>query len=181
MLCIQKQFVDYLLKISKGKETIYENIGEDIILLPNKIIFDKNDIIVLFISKIFYNLNVNYANDQTYIDYIKNKTILAPKNEDVYSINKQIINIFSEEAREFLLVDSVKNKDKIHLGLYSIKFLNTLIPSGTPPYRLILKKGIPIILLWNLNLTEGFCNSTRLIIREFNKHMIDADSYRFIS
>jgi len=147
MLCIQKQFVDYLLKISKGKETIYENIGEDIILLPNKIIFDKNDIIVLFISKIFYNLNVNYANDQTYIDYIKNKTILAPKNEDVYSINKQIINIFSEEAREFLLVDSVKNKDKIHLGLYSIKFLNTLIPSGTPPYRLILKKGIPIILL----------------------------------
>ncbi len=60
---MQKQFVDYLLKISEGKETIHENIGEDIIQLPNEIIFDENDTIVSFISKIFNNLNENYSND----------------------------------------------------------------------------------------------------------------------
>src|SRR6266498_4522682 len=83
---MQKQFVDYLLKIGEGKETIHENIGEDIIQLLNKIIFNENDTIVSFISKIFYNLNENYSNDQTYIDYIKDKAILIPKNEDVDSI-----------------------------------------------------------------------------------------------
>ena len=39
---MQKQFVDYLLKIGEGKETIHENIGEDIIQLSNEIIFNKN-------------------------------------------------------------------------------------------------------------------------------------------
>src|SRR6266542_4867685 len=110
---MQKQFVDYLLKIGEGKENIYENIGEDIIQLPNKIIFDKNDTIVSFISKIFYNLNENYANDQTYVDYIRDRAILTLKNEDVNSINKQIINIFSGEVREFLSADSVEDKDKV--------------------------------------------------------------------
>src|SRR6266542_1566298 len=172
---MQKQFVDYLLKIGEEKETIHENIGEDIIQLPNEIIFNENDTIVSFISKIFYNLNENYSNDQTYVDYIKDRAILTPKNEDVDSINEQIINIFSEEAKEFLSADSVEDKDEVHLGLYPIEFLNTLTPSGTPPHRLILKKGVSIILLRNLSPTEGLCNGTRLIVREFNKHMIDTE------
>src|SRR6266542_1706188 len=172
---MQKQFVDYLLKIGEGKETIYENIEENIIQLPNEIIFDENDTIVSFISKIFYNLNENYSNDQTYVDYIKDRAILTPKNEDIDSINEQIINIFPGEAKEFLSADSVEDKDEVHLGLYLIEFLNTLTPSGTHPHRLILKKGVPIILLRNLSPTEGLCNGTRLITREFNKHVIDAE------
>jgi len=50
-----------------------------------------------------------------------------------------------------------------------------LTPSGTPPHRLILKKEVPIILLRNLSPIEGLCNGTRLIVREFNKHVIDAE------
>ncbi len=105
---MQKQFVDYLLKIGEEKETIHENIGEDIIQLPNEIIFDKNDTIVLFISKIFYNLNKNYTNDQNYVDYIKDRIILTSTNEDVDNINEQIINIFPEKAKEFLLKIKMK-------------------------------------------------------------------------
>jgi len=48
----KKQFVDYLLKIGEGKEIVYDNVGKDMIKLPNKIIFDKNISIKLFISKI---------------------------------------------------------------------------------------------------------------------------------
>ncbi len=50
-----------------------------------------------------------------------------------------------------------------------------MTPSETPPHRLILKKGVPIIPLQNLSPTEGFCNDTRLIVREFNKHVIDVE------
>src|SRR6266498_1504819 len=83
----KKQFIDYLLKICKGKEIVYDNVGKDMIKLPNKIIFDKN------IS----------------------------------------INLF------------------------------------------ILKKGVFIILLQNLNPVKGLYNSIRLIIRKFNNHVIDAE------
>ena len=50
-----------------------------------------------------------------------------------------------------------------------------MTPSGTPSHRLILKKEVSIILLRNLSLIEGLYNSTRLIVREFNKHMIDVE------
>jgi len=73
----KKQFIDYLLKICEGKEIVYDNVGKDMIKLPNKIIFDKNISIKLFISKIFYNLNDNYKN--------KKATL---KNENVNSINE---------------------------------------------------------------------------------------------
>ncbi len=58
------------------------------IKLSNKIIFNKNSSIILFISKIFYNLDNNYKNMKSYIDYIKNKAILILKNKDVDSINE---------------------------------------------------------------------------------------------
>src|SRR6266540_1216172 len=116
----KKQFIDYLLKIGEEKEIVYDNVGKDMIKLPNKIIFDKN-------------------------------------------------------AKEFLLANSVKDKDEIHLDLYPVEFLNTLIPSGTPSHKLVLKKGVSIILLQNLNPVKGLYNSIRLIVRKFNNHIIDAE------
>ena len=73
----KKQFVDYLLKIGEEKEIVYDNVGKDMIKLPNKIIFDKNISIKLFILKIFYNFDDNYKNKKA-----------IPKNEDVNSINE---------------------------------------------------------------------------------------------
>jgi len=73
----KKQFIDYLLKIGEGKEIVYDNVGKDMIKLPNKIIFDKNISIKLFILKIFYNFDDNYKNKKA-----------IPKNEDINSINE---------------------------------------------------------------------------------------------
>ncbi len=58
------------------------------IKLSNKIIFNKNSSIILFISKIFYNLDNNYKNMKIYINYIKNRTIFTLKNEDIDNINE---------------------------------------------------------------------------------------------
>ena len=54
-------------------------------------------------------------------------------------------------------------------------FLNTLLPNGTPPHELILKPNCPVILLRNLNASEGLCNGTRLICRRFQPNIIDAE------
>jgi PIF1-like helicase len=151
----------------------YPNIGEDMIKLQNDIILEDQDINSL-ISTIFFDIINNYSSDN-YINYIKDRAILSVKNEDVDDINEQIINVFPGNAQEFLSADSVEDKDFVHQNLYPVEFLNTLTPSGTPPHRLILKVGVPIILLRNLNPAEGLCNGTRLIVRSLQKSVIDAE------
>ncbi|CAG8523981.1 29464_t:CDS:2 [Gigaspora margarita] len=61
------------------------------------------------------------------------------------------LNIFS--------ADLVEDKDQVDQSFYSTEFINTLTPSGMPPYCLVLKKGIPVILLHNLDPSEGLYNA----------------------
>ncbi len=171
----QQEFVNYLLQIGEGKkELLNSDIGEDIVKLQDDMILD-NDKLESLISKVFYNLDNNYNNNENYINYIKDRAILTIRNEDVDDINEQIINIFPGQAQEFLSADSVEDKDLVHQNLYPVEFLNTLTPSGTPPHRLILKIGVPIMLLRNISPTEGLCNGTRLIVKGFQQHVIDAE------
>ena len=170
----QKQFVDYLLQIGEGKEITYPEIGDDIVKLHDDMVFNE-ETIELLISNIFDNIDNNYFNNENYINYIKNRAILTLRNDDVDDINEKIINIFPGNAQEFLSADSVEDENLVHQNLYPIEFLNTLTPSGTPPHKLVLKIGAPIILLRNINPTEGLCNGTRLIIRRFQQHVIDAE------
>ena len=56
-----------------------------------------------------------------------------------------------------------------------MKFLNTYEVIFIPPHKLILKFGVPIMLLRNLNPTKGLCNDTRLIVRDLKQHIIKAE------
>jgi ATP-dependent DNA helicase PIF1 len=58
---------------------------------------------------------------------------------------------------------------------YSPEFLNTLTPNGLPPHVLKLKIGCPVILLRNIDPTNGLCNGTRLMVRGFQKNTIDVE------
>ena len=59
--------------------------------------------------------------------------------------------------------------------LYSPEFLRSLKIPELPPGELKLKLGVPIILLRNLNPSEGLCNGTRLICHGFQNKVIDAE------
>lgn len=120
------------------------------------------------IYETFGDINVNQES-------IIEGAILTPKNADVDNINEQIINNFPGDEYIYLSADSVEDNNLVNQNLYSSKFLNTLTPSGMPPHKLILKVGVPIILLRNINPTEGLCNGTRLIIRRLQSYVIDAE------
>ena len=60
----------------------------------------------------------------------------------------------------------------IQKNYYEQEFLNSLLPNGFPPHKLILKKGCPIMLLRNLDPSNGLCNGTRIVCRDFGKHVI---------
>ena len=50
-----------------------------------------------------------------------------------------------------------------------------MTPNGLPPHKLILKIGAILILLRYLNLEDGLCNGTRLIVRTLGEYVMNAD------
>ena len=56
-----------------------------------------------------------------------------------------------------------------------VEFMNSLTPNGLPLHKLVLKVGSIVVLLRNLNVKEGLCNGTRLVIRNMKDYVLDAE------
>ena len=169
----QKKFVDFLLQVGEGKVPTHDDIGDDIIRLPDDIILDNENLDKL-ISEVFNDINTNYQDS----NYIKQRVILSTLNSIVEEINQQILKKLpgdTEDEYDYYSADSVENEDEVNSNLYPLEFLNELTPSGMLSYHLILKENVPVILLRNLNPAEGLCNGTRLIIRKCYKNILDAE------
>ena len=87
------------------------------------------------------------------------------------------INLIGEQ-KEYLSSDYIeksKTIDSWHFQSITTEFLNSLNTSGLPNHRIKLKIGSPIMLLRNLDQTQGLCNGTRLIVTRLAKHVIAAE------
>ena len=161
-------FAKYLLRIGNGIE---EANADGEIRLPDEICVpytgDGNDLDRV-IQCIFPNLNENMADT----DYITSRAILSTRNDWVDRINMKMIGSFQGGEVEYHSFDSVV--DDPH-NYYPSEFLNTLTPNGLPPHVLKLKVGCPIILLRNIDLANGLCNGTRLVVHDFQRNTIDAE------
>jgi ATP-dependent DNA helicase PIF1 len=104
---------------------------------------------------------------------LSNRIIVAPKNSKVDEINEIATNLMYGASSQHLSYDKVVKDSQ--QALYPTEFLNKLNVSGLPPHKLILKKGMPIIMLRNLNAIEGLCNGTRMIVKNIYSRLIDAE------
>ncbi|KAL5546675.1 hypothetical protein UlMin_006362 [Ulmus minor] len=148
-------FSEFLLCIGDGKQ---EKNNDDYIRLPSNMIIpyeDDNISLQKLIKVVFPNIE-DYPKN---LHFMVNKAILTPKNDYVDEINNLLMNLFSDNTEQS----------------FQEEFLNTLTPNGIPPHELILKRNCPVILLQNLNASEGLCNGTRLICRDFQSNVIDAE------
>ncbi|XP_020262490.1 ATP-dependent DNA helicase PIF1-like [Asparagus officinalis] len=174
-------FNEFLLRVGNGDEP---TVADDLIALPTSILI-KNQSDDLpedcLINAIFPSLDENFKS----IDYMKDRAILATKNEYVDMdrailatkneyvdmLNDRIIKQFLGEEKEFYSFDEAVDDTNHH---YQPEFLNTLLPNGLAPHKLVLKKHCPIILLRNLDPTNGLCNGTRMVCQDFNCNIIHA-------
>ena len=72
-------------------------------------------------------------------------------------------------------VDKSETLESSHFRSLTTEFLNSLTTSGLPNHNIKIKIGSPIMLLRNLDQTQGLCNGTRLIVTKLAKHVIAAD------
>lgn len=113
----------------------------------------------------------------TTAEYLTNRTILAARNDEVNVINNAALEVFPGDVITILAADSMPEvdvRDPTNICQIPSEYLNTLDPSGLPPFELKLKVGSPIMLLRNLAPKDGMCNGTRLSVVEVKDHCINA-------
>ncbi|KAJ0513138.1 putative DNA helicase [Helianthus annuus] len=112
-------------------------------------------------------------------DYFAERVILAPTNEVVQDIKNKLLALFPGEEVEYLSFASIcqtdKAKDSSHSKLYSPDVLNDLKISGLPNHQLVLKVGVPVMLLRNIDQQNGLYNGMRLRITKLYKGVIEAE------
>ena len=113
-----------------------------------------------FTEKVFPNITEN-INDR---DWLNGRSILAATNREVELLNDVISSKLPGSADVFTSSDQLENSED--LLRFNSEFLNTLNPNGFPPHALKLKPGTPLLLLRNLNPTQGLCNGTKLIYEQ---------------
>ncbi|XP_012857053.1 PREDICTED: ATP-dependent DNA helicase PIF1-like [Erythranthe guttata] len=129
---------------------------------------NDEDSIQRLIMAIFPSL----SNNSHFAACMISRAILTTRNENVDKLNEKLISLFPGESRSFHsydeAIDDVNN-------YYEEEFLNSLSPNGLPPHKLLLKINCPIILLRNLDPSNGLCNGTRMVCRNFKDNVIDAE------
>ena len=112
-------------------------------------------------------------------NYIKsiNYAILSARNADINEINEKVVNLLDEASEKiFTSTDSTDNCDNTGFDdVLQPEYLNTLNPVSLPPYELKLRIYCIIMLIRNLNISEGLCNGTRLLILNLSNNLIKCE------
>ncbi|XP_076958141.1 uncharacterized protein LOC143633781 [Bidens hawaiensis] len=133
------------------------NDGVAMIDLPDDLLIkDSVDPISKPFDFVYPDILQNYENQH----YIQDRAILALTNEIVDEINNRLLKFFSGDEVEYLssgIICSLEYiNDALDTTLYSPELLNGLIISRLPNNKLVLKVGVPVMLLRNRNQKEGY-------------------------
>lgn len=157
------QFSQQLLQIGDGKYPIDENTKE--LSFPSNFC-QLEESLQNVIQRVFPNITHNFKN----YDWLGERAILAPKNDDVNKINHQILLTLPGEMMKYNSIDTVMDENQS--VNYPIEFLNSLEPSGMPPHVLQLKIGAPLMVIRNLD-PPRMCNGTRVVIKSLSPNLIE--------
>ncbi|KAL2947211.1 hypothetical protein AAZX31_20G058500 [Glycine max] len=142
------KFAKWILDIGDGVIG-NQNDGYATIEIPEYLlIIEYNDPIDAIVKSTFTDLYQYHSNPE----FFKSRAILASTNETVEEKSKTI--------------------DSWHFQSITIEFLNSLNTFGLPNHHIKLKIGSPIMLLRNIDQTQGLCNGTRLVVTRLAKHVI---------
>nr|XP_028954994.1 uncharacterized protein LOC114823729 [Malus domestica] len=170
-------FAKWILDIGNG--TVARSISSadeesSWVEFPNQfLIHFDDDPIKAMVSAVYTNFKANFRD----VSYLKERAIVTPRNDTATEINDFVLGIVPGESRTYLSFDSVssatENSENLDM-LYPIEFLNQLDLPGLPHHKLSLKVGAPVMLIRNLNQSQGLCNGTRLVVTQLNDKVVQA-------
>ena len=161
------EFANFILAVGENRINIERSVGERSIKIPTQYVFESQsleDFIKWCYPDFDFSTN-NNINSET--------AILAPTNDDVDLLNKTALEMFPGEMKVMLSGDRIKVQDSSdEISNFTEEFLNTLNPNGFPLHSTLLKENCPVILLRNLNVKDGLCNGTRLVVKKISTRVL---------
>ena len=103
------------------------------------------------------------------------RAVLAARNEEVHRVNDDVFSRIPADGPDVELLSADSTEEEGEEAVYPVEFLNSINPSGLPPHKLRLEKGMPVLLLRNLDSAKGLANGTRLIVKGVQRHVMDAE------
>ncbi|XP_058765888.1 uncharacterized protein LOC131639408 [Vicia villosa] len=146
------QFSDWLLMIGEGRISEPNDGIAEIEIPPDILITEFDDPIEAIVNSTYPDFINNFQSNE----YLKSRAILSSTLDIVDQINDHILNLMP-------VVD-----------ILTPEFLSSLRTSGMPNHHLKLNVGTPIMLMRNIDQSEGLCNGTRLCITKLATHVIEA-------
>ncbi|XP_025984904.1 ATP-dependent DNA helicase PIF1-like [Glycine soja] len=170
-----KQFAHWLPDIGDGKIGQYNDGFSEITIPDEFLIKNYDDPIHAIVEATYPSLLDNYSDT----DYLQKRAFLASKKEIVDKINDYVLSLIPNNEKEYCIVDSIDKSDELLNPAFALlppEFMYSLQTSGIPNHKLKLKVGTPIMLIRNLDQTDGLCNGTRLIITKLRSNVIEAEA-----
>ncbi|KAF1892315.1 hypothetical protein Lal_00010780 [Lupinus albus] len=135
---------------------------------------DYDNPIAAIVSRTYPNLQDqdHYKDEQ----FLQSRAILASTIEIVDQINDYVLSQIPGGEKEYLSSDEVDMSDANESESFNIlipEFLNSFSISGLPNHKIKLKVGTTIMLLRNIDQSEGLCNGTRLVVTRMTNHVLE--------
>jgi ATP-dependent DNA helicase PIF1 len=103
-------------------------------------------------------------------NFFEDRAILAPPLEVVEEINDYVLSLIPGDFKEYLSCDTVLKIDGN----------STIDHRWMPNHRLIIKVGVPIMLLRNIDVSSGLCNGTRLTVTYLGVNVVILFVFKYI-
>jgi len=163
-----QHFAEWMLSVGEGREPVVEDdTYGDTIVLPEHMCLpptaDGNIDTQALVDRVFPNLAENCGNAETVGGWLSERAILAPRNTSVDELNAQVLERFPGTPVSCFSADTLAGDDAHASVSIPMEYLNSQRTSGMPEHEFVFKPNMPIMLLRNLNPSEGLCNGTRLL------------------
>jgi hypothetical protein len=172
------EFSRWMLDIGEGKIKAMakeDEIEPSWIEIPDELLLKSDgDKIPCMVDAVYKDIQRRYMD----IAYLRERAILTLTNDIADTINNHIVSLIQNEERQYLSADSILKPSNTHDSydlLYPVEFLNSLNCNNFPQHKLCLKRGVPIMLLQNLNQAGGLCNGTRLVITALGDMIVEGE------
>ncbi|XP_048623621.1 uncharacterized protein LOC106398612 [Brassica napus] len=167
-----ESFSNWILDIGDGKINL-PNDGQVEIDIPSDLLIQNSgEDPIETMAKEVYGQAFQTSTDK---DLYRHRAILTPTNDEVDKINDYMLSQLPGEEKVYLSSDSIipSDVDIEENVVYPAEFLNSVKVAGLPRHCLKLKVGAPIMCLRNMDVADGLCNGTRLIVTQLLPHVIE--------
>ena len=156
----EQLFADWLLKLGNGE---LNDKNDDVDLTNFK---PETPLVTGSLTDVIFGDRI----DTSDCDRLADNVILCPLNEDTLKINDAIVQRIDGREQVYESIDCIASDSEEDKISFPMEYLYSL--TGLPPHVLKLREGVVVMLLRNLNIAEGLCNGTRLVISELRDHVL---------